>query len=135
MLAPPWVGDWPPLVPLIYEARLGSVKAYNPYPIRTCLDIPEFHTVAVAARPIHGGRVPLSIRHWSSHDQGRPFTIRGIPLSRNFLIRSGEGQRLGDNVLLTRAQAEHVSISSIAEELIEPVCDGICWVRALARHD
>jgi len=135
MLAPPVVGGEPPLVPLIYEAHLSSVKAWSPYPIRAYLDIPELHTVTIAACPIHGGRVSGSIRHGSIHDQSRPFISRGVPLSRNLLIRSGEDQRLGDNILSTRAQAKHVSISSTAEELIEPVRDGICWVRALARHD
>ena len=123
MLAPPMVGRAPPLILLIYEAHLSSIKAWSPYPIRAYLDIPELHTIAIAACPIHGGRVSGSIRHGSSYDQSRPFIPCGIPLSRNFLIRGGEGQGLGDNILLTRAQAKHISISFTAEELIEPVRD------------
>ena len=132
MLAPPCVGEAPPLVPLICEGHLSFIKTRTSCPIRTYLNVSQLHTVTIAARPIHGGRVSRSIRHGSSHHQSRPLPSRGIPLSRNFLIRSGEEDRLGDKVLLTGAQAEHVSLSSAAEKLIESVRDGICGIRVLA---
>ena len=135
MLAPPWVGEKPPLVPLICEARFNSVKAQIPYPIRTDLDIPQLHTVAIGASPIYGGRVSLTVRHWPRHNQCRPVRSGWIALCRNLLIRGGESKWLGDEVLFARAQAQHVTVSSAAKKLVEPVRNGIRGVRALARHD
>jgi len=76
----------------------------------------------------------LAVRHGPSHDQSRPSASRRITLGGNFLIRGGEGQGLGDEVLLAGAQAESVSTSSTAEKLVEPVRERVSGVGAWARH-
>jgi hypothetical protein len=134
MLAPPVVGGAPPLVPLICEAYLSDIKV-QPQPMNTHLYIPQFDTATVGTRPVHGSSVSRSVCHGSRHNQSRPLVSGWVALGRDFLVRGGEGQGLGDEVLFTRAQAEDVSIPSVGKELVEPVRDGVRGVRALARHD
>ena len=76
----------------------------------------------------------LAVCHGPSNDQSRPFLAQHKAIGREFLIRRGEDQRSGDNVPSSRAQAERIICPSIAKKLIEPVCEGVCGVRALARH-
>ena len=135
ILAPPLVGGAPALVPLIWEASLSFILKTRSFSlIRTYLDIPQFHATASVASPVHSGRVPCPVEHRSIHNQSRPLISCGVSLGRNFLVRGGEVYGLSDKVLFARAQAEHVSVPSISEKLLEPFCDGVRWVRAYTGH-
>lgn len=90
MLAPPEVGGAPALVPLICEASFRSVNSRNSCRIRTHLNVPQFHTIAIGASPIDSVRVTGSVEDRPAHNQGRPITSRGVPLGGDFLIRSGK---------------------------------------------